>query len=156
MQNQGFKHVGKVVSTELSGSDSSRGVVYISVDPIAACSGCKAKSQCRSISKGCEDGSDGSQSRVIKVECDRVEKFDVNDAVNVGVTYRIGVIAVVVAYIVPLVVFIAMLATLIAGFGVEQGIAAIATFVTLGIYYGVVYAFKDYFEKVVVFEIEKR
>ncbi len=157
MQGKGFKHIGKIISIEMSSANDSRGVVYVSIDPIAACQGCKAKSQCISMSQHSANGTEAkdSQSRVIKVESESASNFEVNDAVNVSVTYRIGVIAVVVAYIIPLFVFIAILVALISGFGVEQGVAALVTFSVLGLYYGVVYRLREYFERVVMFEIEK-
>ncbi len=158
MSSQGFQHIGKIISIEESEVEQ-RGVVYVSISPIAACEGCKAKSQCHSMSEVAKDGTKGdSQNRVVKVECDnsRVSMLAVGDMVDVSVTYRIGMIAVMVAYIIPLFVFIVMLAGLVAGVGLDQGLAALVTFATLGIYYCVVYALRGYFEQVVAFEIDKR
>ncbi len=161
MQSNGFKHIGKIISIEQDGDATSKGVIYVAIDPISACEGCRAKHQCISMSsiakdsKGGKGGKDDDDRRVIKVEYDDVSRFEVGNTVDVSVTYRIGIIAIMVSFVIPLILLISMLATLIVGFDIEQGVAAAATFVTLGIYYGFVYALRQYFERIVEFGITR-
>ncbi|MFR9620782.1 MAG: SoxR reducing system RseC family protein [Rikenellaceae bacterium] len=150
MRSGGFHHIGRVLSIEQWGESLTHGVVYVSMESVEACQGCKAKSQCTSMGK-----SEGGESRVVKVASSAIDQFEVDDSVRVSVTYSIGAMAVVVAYVIPLVILIGMLVVLIGVFDVEQGLSALTTFVTLGIYYGGVYLCRRFFESAVKFNLEK-
>ncbi len=147
MSNKGFKHTGRVVSILESGE------VVVAIAPIASCEGCKARKQCggAKMSGGGESGGE----RELRVVSPLAGSLSVGDSVDVGITYRVGMIAVVVAYVVPLVLFVALLILMVA-VGVEEGVAALAAFIATGLYYIGVYLNRNRFERVVVFELSKR
>ncbi len=144
MSRQGFKHIGEVISVE------SDNVVVISLRSSSACEGCHAKGAC-SVSGGLsEDGS----VRQMRVVSGVAGALSVGERVEVSITYRVGLLAVVVAYILPLILFILSIVVLVA-VGVEQGLSALIAFVIAAVYYGVVYLNHKRFESVVHFEVAK-
>ncbi len=143
MQQGSFSHIGEVVSLK-------DGRVEVSLSRAAACDGCHAKSVCTASSGKDESG----RVRRMWVESSRVEEFEIGDRVEVSISYRVGVLAVIMAYIVPLVLFVAAIAGAVC-MGVEQGIAAVGAFILTGLYYVGFYLCRSRFERVVNFEINK-
>ncbi len=144
MNQQGFRHNGEVVSLEKGD------VINISLRAVEACDGCRAKSVC-SASNGKDEG---GSIRIMRVVSSCAKSLKVGDIVDVSITYRVGMIAVVVAYIIPLVVFVGSLAMGVA-LGLNEGVAALVTFAIMAVYYGAVYLLRDRFERVVHFEVAK-
>ncbi len=144
MSRQGFKHNGEVISLE------EGDVINILLRRMEACDGCKAKSVC-SASKGTDES---GATRVMRVVSSCAKSLSIGDIVDVSITYKVGMIAVVVAYIIPLVVFLGSLVVGVA-LGIEEGVAALITFGVTALYYGVVYMLRDRFERVVHFEVAK-
>lgn len=150
MKRQGFRHIGEVVALERGGEKGSdRGVVSVSFNRTAACDGCHAKGHCTVSVEGEMDG-----ARVMSVETPLAETLEIGDKVEVSITYRVGAIAVVMAYILPLVVFISTLIVSIA-MGLDQGLSAGVAFVVAALYYCGVYICRDRFEKIVNFEVNR-
>lgn len=145
MSNKGFKHTGRVKSISESGE------VVVAIAPIASCEGCKARKQCGGAKMSGESGGE----RELRVVSPLAGSLSVGDSVDVGITYRVGMIAVVVAYVVPLVLFVALLILMVA-VGVEEGVAALVAFVATALYYIGVYLNRNRFERVVLFELTKR
>ncbi len=144
MIQQGFRHKGVVTSLEKGD------VITISLRAVEACDGCRAKSVCSASNGKDESGS----VRIMRVVSSCAQSLEIGDKVDISITYKVGMIAVVVAYIIPLFVFIGSLAVGLA-FGLDEGIAALVTFVVTALYYGVVYLMRNRFERVVHFEVEK-
>lgn len=136
-----FRHIGRVTSKD-------QGAVVVTLDKLAACEGCKAKGQCSS-----SVGADGKSS-VMRVATPYAENFKVGELVSISITYRVGVIAVLFTYIIPLIVFLGALVALVLC-GAAEGLSALTAFVVVAIYYGVVYLLRERFERVVDFGIEK-
>ncbi|MFI3248695.1 MAG: SoxR reducing system RseC family protein [Rikenellaceae bacterium] len=144
MNQQGFRHNGEVISLEQGD------VINISLRAIEACDGCRAKSVCSASNGKDESGS----TRVMRVVSSCASSLKVGDMVDVSITYKIGMMAVIVAYIIPLIVFVGSLAVGVS-VGLEEGVAALVTFAITAIYYGVVYLLRENFERVVHFEVIK-
>lgn len=125
-------------------------VINISLRAVEACDGCRAKSVCSASNGKDESGS----IRIMRVVSSCAPSLKVGDSVDISITYKVGMIAVVVAYIIPLFVFVGSLAVGLA-LGLDEGVAALVTFVITAIYYGVVYLMRDKFERVVHFEVTK-
>lgn len=143
MKREGFRHSGEVVAVD------EDGVVSVSINRVAACDGCHAKGHCTVSAEGEING-----ERTMKVVNRGTEIFAVGDKVEVSITYRVGVIAVVMAYITPLVLFIASLVVAI-HLGVDQGLSAGIAFVVSALYYCGVYFFRERFERVIDFELHR-
>ena len=129
-------HNGVVVSTE-------PGRVSVSVTQQAACQGCAAASYCRS-----------SEGRQRLIDVGTSEPYGVGDEVVVVASVRQSRLAVVVAYVCPLILLLAVLTGVISlGFGEAQ--AALAGLLAVAVYYAVLYAFRSKLSKRFGFEIKK-
>ncbi len=150
MSGSNFKHIGNVTSIELGAGSEGEGVVVVVLNKLAACEGCKAKGKC-SIS-----GSESSESTssVMRIATQRAKMFQVGEKVEVSITYKVGAIAVLFTYLIPLIVFLVVIASLLA-FDINEGLAAGVTFGVVAIYYMVIYLLRERFERVVQFDIEK-
>ncbi|MFI3304644.1 MAG: SoxR reducing system RseC family protein [Rikenellaceae bacterium] len=142
MSRRGFCHSAEVVS--LGDGD----IVELMIVSATACEGCHAKGSCGA--SGSKDG----QKRIVSVVSNLAGELNVGERVELSIKYSIGAYVVVVAYIVPLVVFVATIGVAIA-MGVEQGVSALLGFLLAAFYYCGVYLFRNRFERVINFEIRK-
>ncbi len=144
MSGSNFRHVGRVVGIE------SGGVVVVKLDKLAACEGCKARGKCGN-NLGVEGESASSIMRVVNSES---QNFEIGESVTVSITYRVGMIAVMYTYVIPLILFLGAIVILLT-FGTNEGLAACLSFVIVALYYVGVYLMRERFERVVDFKIEK-
>ncbi len=142
MAGSSFKHVGDVLAVETDG------VVVVALNKLAACEGCKARGKCGNGASG------ESTTSVMRVVTQRADDFCVGDRVEVSITYRVGMIAVLFTYFVPLIVFLVVIISLLLC-GVSEGLAAMMTFGVVAIYYIGIYLLRERFERVVQFDISK-
>ena len=119
--------------------------ITVVVEQQSACAACHAKGLCS------EQGS----RKLIEAESDNPELFAVGDMVRVALaSNRMALQSVVWGYILPFVVLI--VALLVAKiFGASDGIAALATLLSVALYYVVLYALRHYFEQNIKFTITK-
>ncbi len=139
MGASGFRHIGRVVAVEVDGE------VSVALDKLAACEGCRAKGKC-SVS-----GGEGTTT-IMKVKSG--EALMVGELVTVSITYRVGWIAVLFTYLIPLTLFLVSIVALITC-GLEQGVAAILTFVVVALYYFGLYLLRERIEQVVEFTVSR-
>jgi sigma-E factor negative regulatory protein RseC len=121
-----------------------RSVVYVRIMQQSACSGCHAKSLCTASE---------SAGKLIEVEgC--VGDFMVNDEVNVCAHTSQGYMAVMLAFVVPLLLVAAVLATVyaVSGSEIAGGVAGIAALVP---YYIAMYLMRGRLKKKFVFTLSK-
>jgi len=108
----------------------------------SACSSCSARQLCRSSE---------SKEKVIEVK-GHYPTLQVGDTVTLIGSVRQGLRASVVAYLVPLIL---MVVALYVGMRLAgEGTGALAALLTLAVYYGVLYLFRDKLGKYFTFEIE--
>lgn len=138
MDSKKFLHSGTVLSIE-------QGYLRVGFESQSACGTCHARSKCGMV--------DSSTREVMAVPRKGVI-YRVGDSVEVAISYQMGIMSVVIAYVVPLVILIGVLATAIA-LGVDQGVAALISLATVGLYYVVVYIFRSKLDKQIKFTIEK-
>ena len=119
--------------------------VRVVVPQQSACSGCHAKGVC---------GEQGKE-RIIDVDTPRAEEFKVGERVRVALLNKnMALSSVVWGYVLPLVVMIATL-LILKGIGLGDGIAALLSVGVVGIYYVMLYIFRNKIDKKIQFTIIK-
>ena len=120
-------HKGKVI--HLEGLD-----VRVMIESMSACAACHAKGMCTLSDK--ED-----KIIDIKVSADRAAKLNVGDEVVVAVSQQRGMQAVLLAYILPAIVVILSLILLLKL--LPEPLAILSALAVLGVYYYVLYLFRN-------------
>ena len=120
-------HKGKVIYLE--GLD-----VRVMIESMSACAACHAKGMCTLSDK--ED-----KIIDIKVSAERAAKLNVGDEVMVAVSQQRGMQAVLLAYILPAIVVILSLILLLKL--LPEPLAILSALAVLGIYYYMLYLFRN-------------
>lgn len=119
--------------------------ITVVVEQQSACAACHAKGLCS------EQGS----RKVIEADSDNPELFSIGDTVRVALeSNRMALQSVVWGYILPFVVLIVAL-VIAKILGATDGIAALATLLSVALYYVVLYTLRHYFERNIKFTITK-
>ena len=131
-------HKGVVERTE-------QGRVFVRVEKESACAGCHAKGLC---------GESGSE-RIIEVRTPYAEEYATGDRVVVALERgSMGAMSVVWAYVLPLVVLLVVLFGA-HGLGFSDGVSALASIVSVALYYVVLRVARGYFDRKIKFTIIK-
>ena len=138
-QSPNIEHLATVVAV-------CDGRVRVSVEVGEACGSCASR---RSCVLGASD------ERFIDVRCDDAASYTVGEQVVVAAHRRVGLLAVVLCYVVPLVV-LGMILIVSLGMGMGEGAAALCALCATGCYYGVLSLFHGKISKRVTFIITKR
>lgn len=131
-------HIGRVSS--IDGNS-----VFVRITSQSACGTCAARKAC---------GMSESAEKVIEVVTSSPERYSTGDEVVVSVRRRVGITAVAIAYLAPLVVLLCIIAgadTL----GLSDGWAAALSLGGVGIYYFLLWAFRERISNRVNFIIHK-
>ena len=121
------------------------GVVRVAIEVSEACGSCSAR-------KSCAMGQ--TTKREIEVFTADASNYSVGELVKVGAKQSLGVTAVVLCYVVPLVVLISTLAIVIL-LGVDEGISALISLGVTALYYVLLALMKDRISKKIIFTINK-
>ena len=122
-----------------------RNFVRVDIEVLEACGSCSSR-------KACAMGS--SEKREIMVYTDEAQSYSIGEVVEVSAKQSMGVMAVILCYIVPLVVLVTALA-IATVVGLSDGIAAILSLASTSIYFGLLALFRDRLSKKVIFKINK-
>ena len=137
-QAEQIEHKGRVLSI-------GEGVVRVAIEVNEACGSCASRKAC-AMGQG--------TTREIVVCTDDAERYSVGEVVNVMARQSVGVMAVVLCYVVPLVVLVTALAVAVV-VGIADGVAAIISLGVTAVYYGVLGLFHKRISKKIVFTINK-
>jgi sigma-E factor negative regulatory protein RseC len=137
-QPEQIEHKGVVSSVD-------KGLIRVAIEVNEACGSCASR-------KACSMGS--SEKREIVVYTTESSNFSVGEAVQVGAKQSLGVVAVLLCYVVPLVVLVGALAVAIA-MNCSEGVAALISLGSTALYYAVLYLFRNRISKTVIFTIDK-
>ena len=138
-QPEQIEHKGVVRSVE-------EGIVRVGIEVNEACGSCASR-------KACAMGS--SEQREIVVYTSDASNYSVGDSVQVGAKQSLGVVAVLLCYVVPLVVLVAALAVAVVT-GCSDGIAALISLGSIALYYAILYLFRSRISKRIIFTINKK
>jgi len=141
-KNNDVSHEGRIVEITAD---------YISVEIInkSACASCHAKSMCAA--------SDESV-KIIDVPytiSTLVEEYEVGETVNVLLKSSMGLKAVWISYIIPVVVLLILLLSL-STFGLSELYVGLVSIFGVAIYYFIVYLFRNKLSRIFTFSIEKK
>ena len=137
-QAEQIEHKGRVLSI-------GEGVVHVAIEVNEACGSCASRKAC-AMGQG--------TTREIVVYTDNAEQYSVGEVVNVMARQSVGIMAVVLCYVVPLVVLVIALALAVA-VGISDGVAAIISLGVTAVYYLVLGLFHKRIAKKIVFTINK-
>ena len=135
--NGTIHHTGRV---ERISSDT----VFVRITQRSACSGCHAQAMCSASEQ---------KDKIIEVP-DRSGQFAVNEEVVLTGETRLGMEAVVLAFVIPLVIVVAMVAI---GFslGWDESLSGLIGLLLLISYYGLLYLLRDRLKRRFVFTLRK-
>ena len=122
-----------------------RNFVRVDIEVMEACGSCSSR-------KACAMGS--SEKREIMIYTDEAQAYSIGEVVNISAKQSLGVMAVILCYIVPLVVLVTALAIAIM-IGLSEGVAAILSLASTSIYFGLLALFRDRLSRKVIFKINK-
>ena len=131
-------HDGRVVS-----SDGEKVTAEIFVSE--ACGSCQAKNMC--FSKG--------KKMIVEAETAAGEEFLPGEEVNVNFEPHLAAQSVFLAYVLPLIVFFAVMFSVIALTG-SQDAGCLAALPTVPAYYAVLYLFRNKLRRTFKFKVEKK
>ena len=137
-QPEQIEHKGVVLSTE-------EGVIRVAIEVSEACGGCSAR-------KSCAMGQ--TARREIEIFTAESGNYSIGEVVKVGAKQSLGIMAVVLCYIVPLVVLVATLAIAVA-MGLSEGVSAMVALGFTAIYYALHALMRNRISKRVTFTINK-
>ncbi len=119
--------------------------MHVGFKTSGACGGCSARSKCGMVD---------SSTREVLVELRPGESYSIGENVEVAISYHVGIMSVIVAYIIPLIILLGALG-LASFIGIDEGLAAIVSLSMVAIYYFVVYLCRPKLDKQIKFTIEK-
>ena len=122
-----------------------RNFVRVDIEVMEACGSCSSR-------KACAMGA--SEKREIMIYTDEAQAYSIGEVVNISAKQSLGVMAVILCYIVPLVVLVTALAIAIM-IGLSEGVAAILSLASTSIYFGLLALFRDRLSRKVIFKINK-
>ena len=118
--------------------------VYVSVSQSSACASCKVAAHCNAAE---------TKEKVIEIRGKHGDQYKVGQQVTVSTTPRIGIMASVYAYAIPLVLMVGVIILVTALTGDELTAACCGLAVLLP-YYLLIYLLRDLISQQVYFEIE--
>lgn len=122
----------------------SDGVAHVRIVQSSACSSCKVASYCSSAE---------SKEKMIDVRCPDASRYSVGQAVTVMAAQAVGMKAVVLAFIIPTILLLAVIIACV-GNGVSDGIAAMAGITVLVPYYFLLYLSRNRLENILTFYLK--
>ena len=137
MTNETISHKGIVTSI----TDDE---LKIKILAQSACAACHAKSAC---------GMGEQAEKILTVPKPKGQEFQLNQKVNVQMTIGQGNKAAILAYLIPIILLLAVLFVCL-GLGVNEGLSALISIVALIPYYIVLYLQRDKLKKKFEYTIE--
>lgn len=123
----------------------AEGVVCVRIVQSSACGSCKVASYCNSAE---------SKEKIVEVRCADASSYTVGQDVMVIAEPSVGMKAVTIAFVVPVITILAVVVIVLTAGGSEF-MAAIAGLAVLVPYYAVLYAMRKHLERVLTFRINK-
>ena len=136
--NQIATHDGKVIAVE-------PGLVRVEMHVVSACSSCKAHEKCAFVDK---------DDKVVEVETPDWKEYHEGDTVIVSVNEGLGLLAVLLAYFLPVVLLIAAVVVL-SLLTKSEALAAVIPIALIAIYFIILYKLRDSLQRKFTFGIRK-
>lgn len=120
--------------------------VSVEIVATSACGACSARSAC---------GMKEEQTKIFDIACPEAEQFAAGDRVVVGIERKIGITAIILSYVIPLILLVSTLAVSLAVFDTGEGAALAATAAVMAAYYLCIYAARNKIEHTIGFTIKR-
>jgi len=119
--------------------------IFVDIHVASACSSCHAQGYCSAF---------GKNDKIIEVSYIDFPEFQKGDSVNVIVKESLGMQALLLGYILPVIV---LLITLFTVYGITQheGLSAIVTLIAVALYYISLFFFRNRIKKHFTFRLKK-
>jgi Positive regulator of sigma E activity len=130
--------LGKVVSV-------SQNIVSVKLETSSLCASCHAKGACSAADKA---------DKVVEVKVTNSNVYSVGEEVTVLMEKSLGLRAVLISYVIPLIILLFLLLTL-SMLGCNELVAGLFSILGVGIYFAVLFVMRDSIEQSFVFRIEK-
>ncbi len=139
MESRTITHIGRVIAIE-------GGIIKVSIMSDSACAGCHAKGKC---------GLSESKEKIVEVDATTCPTAVIGNEVEVFISVRGGIVAVVMAYIIPviLVVISLWLGELI---GISEPLSFFIMLLTVTLYYIFLYYMRKRFDKKMKIRIKQK
>ena len=118
--------------------------VTVKIAQMSACSGCQLKSMCSSAEK---------KDKLITVKCNDADRWKEGDKVVVSASVRMGMKAVILAFVIPLLLIISCLVTAITLLKMSDAASSLGALLLLAVYYTLLYRYRKKIERNFIFEI---
>ena len=122
-----------------------RNFVRVDIEVMEACGSCASRKAC-AMGQG--------TTREIMVYTDDAPNYSVGEVVNVSARQSMGLVAVLLCYVAPLIVLVGALAVAIS-LGCSEGISALTSLGSIALYYATLYLFRNRISRKVIFTINK-
>lgn len=122
-----------------------RNFVRVDIEVMEACGSCASRRAC-AMGQG--------TTREIMVYTDDAPNYSVGEVVNVSARQSMGLVAVLLCYVAPLIVLVGVLAVAIS-LGCSEGISALTSLGSIALYYATLYLFRNRISRKVIFTINK-
>ena len=112
---------------------SGEGIVKVQMHVLSACSSCEAHEKCAFVDKA---------EKIVEVPTNEWRDYAVGDKVVVSVNENLGLLAVLLAYILPAILLIAaiVVTSIVTG---NEGLAALVTLIITVLYFFILYRFRN-------------
>lgn len=119
--------------------------LHVAISQSSACAECKVAGHCNASE---------SKDKIIDIITDKANEYGIGESVKVSTTNGVGMMATIYAYVLPLVIMMAVL-FIVKAITESDGWAAMSALFSLIPYYFCVYILRNKISNKVYFEIEK-
>lgn len=119
--------------------------VTVKMDVLSACAACQAHSRCGFADK---------KEKIVEVDTADWQQYQPGDKVNVIINARRGMLAVVIAYLMPALLLLGVFITLHCC-GLSEVWVALGTLLSVGLYVGILFCFRDRLQKKFTFHLSR-
>ena len=132
-------HDGQVITAD-------NGKVTVEMHVLSACASCKAHDKCAFVDKA---------DKIVEVETTEWSTYNVGDSVIVSVNESLGLLAVLLAYVLPAILIVASLVITQRQTGSEL-LASLVTLALVSLYFTLIYVFRDKLQRKFSFGISHK
>ena len=126
--------------------DAQPGLVKVQMHVVSACASCKAHEKCAFVDKA---------DKVVDVETDDWQQYSPGDSVIVSVNEGLGLLAVLLAYILPAVLILASV-ILLSLYTNSEALAAIAPILLITVYFLLLYRYRSRLQRKFTFGLKQQ
>ena len=119
--------------------------VTVKMDVLSACAACQAHSRCGFAEK---------KEKIVDIETADWQQYQPGDKVNVIINARRGMLAVVIAYLLPAILLLGVFVTLHCC-GLGEIWVVLGTLLSVGLYVGILFCFRHRLQKKFTFRLSR-